>query len=329
MDDRTSTNNSQVPSGNEPSDVLRQYIEALVEDVVFNGESFEAQKKWLRRYCELEHIDSDGLITNLSEFFDTMEELKSSASKTSVKLAYLQARDCYISTSIVDKLMESLAKGRSNNAEEEVGHGSAIGHDYVDLGLPSGTLWATCNLGASKPEDYGEYYAWGETEPKDEYDWETYKYAHGNDDETCELTKYCNSEDDGYHGFTDYLTELQNSDDPATANWGPKWQTPSKVQWDELIANSTNTWTTRNGINGLLFTSKKNGQSLFFPASGCPWFPMKEEDETGSSGYYWSRSLYTEDPVLAEDIFFDSHGIGISFDSRRMRGYSVRPVRKN
>ena len=145
MDDRTFTTNNQVPSDNEPSDVLRQYIEALVEDVVLNGESFEAQKKWLRRYCELEHIDNDGLITNLSEFFDTMKELKSSASKTAVKLAYLQARDCYISTSIVDKLVESLAKGRSNNAEEKVGRGSAIGHDYVDLGLPSGTLWETKN----------------------------------------------------------------------------------------------------------------------------------------------------------------------------------------
>ena len=225
--------------------------------------------------------------------------------------------------------MEGLEKGRSNNAEEEVVRGSTDGHDYVDLGLPSGTLWATCNIGASKPEDYGEYYAWGETEPKDEYDWETYKYAHENDNEIYELTKYCNSKDNGYNGFTDNLTELQNSDDPATAKWGPEWQTPSKAQWGELMANTTNTWTTRNGINGLLFTSKKNGQSLFLPASGRPWYSWEEEDEAGSSGYYWSRSLYTEAPVLAEDIYFDSNGIGLSSDSRRLMGYSVRPVRKN
>lgn len=116
-----------------------------MEDVVLNGESFEAQKKWLRRYCELEHIDSDGLTTNLSEFFDTMEELKSSASKTAVKLAYLQARECYISTSTVDKLVEGLEKGRTKKAEEEVDHGSIGIHGYVDLGLPSGTLWKTEN----------------------------------------------------------------------------------------------------------------------------------------------------------------------------------------
>ena len=137
MDDRTFTNNSQVQLGHGPSDLLKQFIEALVEEVVLNGEPFEAQKKWLRKYCEGEHIDSEVVIESLTEFFDNMEELKTSDSKAAVKLAHLQARECYISASTVDKLVEGLATVRAN--------GSTDSHDYVDLGLPSGTLWKTKN----------------------------------------------------------------------------------------------------------------------------------------------------------------------------------------
>ena len=90
-------------------------------------------------------------------------------------------------------------------------------HEWVDLGLPSGTLWATCNVGASKPEEYGDYFAWGETEPKDEYCWSTYLHCKG---DYNSLTKYCHQYDYGYNGFTDNLTELEPADDAATANWG-------------------------------------------------------------------------------------------------------------
>ena len=117
-------------------------------------------------------------------------------------------------------------------------------HTYVDLGLPSGTLWATCNVGANFPEEYGDYFAWGETQPKDTYNWSTYKYANGDYDK---LTKYCNRSDYGNNGFTDNLTALQTGDDPATANWGSGWRRPSKAQWDELLANTTNQWTAKNG----------------------------------------------------------------------------------
>ena len=141
MDDRTFNNSSQVNSGNEPSDLLKQFIEALVEDVVLHGEPFDVQKKWLHKYCNVEHFDSDSLIANLTEFFDNMEELKSSESKAAVKLAYLQARDCYVSAATVDKLVEGLAKKRTNKAEEVEHNDSADDRDYVDLGLPSGTLW--------------------------------------------------------------------------------------------------------------------------------------------------------------------------------------------
>ena len=148
--------------------------------------------------------------------------------------------------------------------------GSANGHEWVDLGLPSGTLWATCNVGASKPEGYGSYFAWGETKPQSSntYNWNTYKYANGTTRDDPKLTKYCSQSKYGDNGFTDDLTTLQSGDDPATANWGSGWRTPSKSQWDELKSNTVNQWTTKNGVAGRLFTSKKNGQSVFLPAAG-------------------------------------------------------------
>ena len=92
-----------------------------------------------------------------------------------------------------------------------------VTHEWVDLGLPSGTLWATCNVGASSPEGYGDYFAWGETEPKDYYDWSTYKWCNGNE---VTLTKYCTDSFFGYNGFTDGKTELDPEDDAAYVNWG-------------------------------------------------------------------------------------------------------------
>ncbi len=113
--------------------------------------------------------------------------------------------------------------------------GTIDGRDYVDLGLPSGTLWATCNVGASKPEEYGDYFAWGETTPKSTYYWSTYKWCKGSE---TTMTKYCTRSDYGYNGFTDNLTELQPEDDAATANWGSVWKMPSYAQFSELFNSS-------------------------------------------------------------------------------------------
>lgn len=120
-------------------------------------------------------------------------------------------------------------------------------HEYVDLGLPSGTLWATCNVGANAPEEYGDYFAWGEIQPKDYYDESTYQYCIGSYNT---LTKYCNNSSYGYNGFTDNLTTLQPEDDAATANWGAGWRMPTKGEWEELYNNTTCTWTTQNNVSG-------------------------------------------------------------------------------
>ena len=190
----------------------------------------------------------------------------------------------------------------------------------VDLGLPSGIKWASCNVGAEKPEDYGNYYAWGEVSPKEDYSWATYKYANGAADK---LTKYCNKESYGDNGFTDNKTTLDPEDDAACANWGGSWRMPTDAEWGELIANCTWTWTTQNGINGYRVASKTNSNSIFLPAAGY-------RDDTnlstvGRRGRYWSSSLGGNDPRDAWGLYFDSDYVDRD-GSNRGRGQSVRPV---
>ena len=197
--------------------------------------------------------------------------------------------------------------------------GRAHINDYVDLGLPSGTKWATCNVGADSPEDYGDYFAWGETTPKDTYDWSTYQYGDGS---SSTLTKYCNNSGYGYEGFTDDLTTLLPEDDAATANWGPDWRMPTKAEWQELLDNTTVTWTTQNGVSGRLFTAA-NGNSLFLPAAG--YRDNSSLYNAGSDGFYWSSSLDTDHPFHAGDFAFKSDGCNM-YGNTRFYGFAVRPV---
>ena len=190
--------------------------------------------------------------------------------------------------------------------------------DWVDLGLPNGLLWATRNVGATSPEDYGDYFAWGETTTKSVYDWTTYIYCNG---DYNQLTKYCSRSDFGYNGFTDNLTILQPGDDAATANYGGR--TPTIEEWQELINNTTAQWTTRNGVNGRLFTSS-NGNSLFLPAAGYRW--DSSLNFAGNRGFYWSSSLDTDDPSRARIFGFLSTFQGVNRGNRD-DGLSVRAVR--
>ena len=198
--------------------------------------------------------------------------------------------------------------------------GAHNGHEYVDLGLPSGLKWATCNVGAESPEGYGDYFAWGEVEPKTTYNWSTYKYRTASD----QLTKYCNNSSYGKDGFTDNKTELDPEDDAATVNWGGKWRMPTRAEQNELREKCTWTWTTQNGVNGYKVTGP-NGNSIFLPATGG----MDEGDlsDGGSWGYYWSGSLYTDGPDCAYYVSFDSGLVDWDY-SARYYGLTVRPVCK-
>ena len=191
-------------------------------------------------------------------------------------------------------------------------------HEYVDLGLPSGTLWATCNVGANSPEQYGDYFAWGETAPKEVYTWETYKWCNGTWDS---LTKY---NFQNYYGTVDNKKELEPADDAAQANWGLSWQMPTKAQQDELHEHCNWQWTTMNGVNGYLGTGP-SGKTLFLPAAGY-------KDGTrivseGEFGYYWSHSLFYGMSLYAYNQLFFSGSSPSWNKQERSFGISIRPVR--
>ena len=201
------------------------------------------------------------------------------------------------------------------------GNGSYNGHDYIDLGLPSGTMWATCNVGADTPEDHGDYFAWGETTPKTTYNWSTYIFSKG---DYNQLTKYCGQSDFGFNGFTDNLKSLLASDDAATANWGEGWCTPTYNQWVELLRKCSHTWITINGVNGCLFTSR-NGNSIFLPAASS----RRDGDSrnAGDDGCYWSSTLNKTYPDGVKGFRFtlsiDDYDI---YDLSREAGMPVRAV---
>jgi hypothetical protein len=192
-------------------------------------------------------------------------------------------------------------------------------HEWVDLGLPSGLKWATCNVGASQPEEYGDYFAWGEVEPKEYYYWDSYKWCNGTENTQ---TKYCTNSDYGYNGFTDYKTTFDLSDDAANYNWGGEWRMPTKEEQDELYNNCSWEWTTQNGVNGYTVTGP-NGNSIFLPAAG--FRGGSSLYDAGSVGYYWSSSLYTSYPVWACVLSFYSGNVGRG-SNYSYYGRSVRPV---
>lgn len=191
--------------------------------------------------------------------------------------------------------------------------------EYVDLGLQSGTLWANCNVGATSPEDYGDYFAWGETKPKTTYLWRTYKYCRDSYGE--KLTKYCYNSIYGFNGYSDDLTTLESCDDAATANCGADWRMPTKEECRELIDNCVIESTTVNGVFGGRFTGP-NGNSIFLPNGG--YYNEYYYQSVGEGGgLYWSSSLATENhPSCAWHL--NSRG-GI-VESTRESGFSVRPV---
>ena len=191
------------------------------------------------------------------------------------------------------------------------------GHEWVDLGLPSGLKWATCNVGASSPSDYGNYYAWGETSTKSYYDWSTYRYCNGSG---YSLTKY---NTDSSYGTVDNRTRLEMADDAARANWGDSWRMPTDVEWVELWYYCNWTWTTQGGRNGCKLTSKTNGNSIFLPAAG--FREGSSLNAAGSYGYYWSSSLSSDLPSCAWNRHIYSDGLSRS-RSAHYWGLTIRPV---
>lgn len=182
------------------------------------------------------------------------------------------------------------------------------GHKFVDLGLPSGLLWAETNVGASTPYADGDYYAWGETETKSYYSWSTYKWSNS-------PTKY---------NYSDDKTKLEASDDVATVKWGKECRMPSRAEFQELYNKCDWTWkSSYNGARGYLVTGP-SGQTIFLPASGRRF--NGDLNGHGSYGCYWSSSLSASNTDYAYYLDFYSDLIGPSVSDYRYIGCSVRPV---
>ena len=234
--------------------------------------------------------------------------------------------------------------GGDNNGGDNGGNnhteGIINGHAYVDLGLPSGTLWATCNVGAARPEEYGEYYAWGETKTKDTYHdfnyhfGSSYVYHMLDHDDLSTMVKYCDDPNYGWLGFTDSLTILEPVDDVASALWGGGWRIPSPEEFRELFTNCNWTVTTQQGVRGLKVTAS-NGNSVFFPAAGFMQFQFVFSLEDGK-GFYWMNETFWNDCREAWSLYFDPsiepfswspNTEGILFHNEpRYSGFSARPV---
>ncbi|MBO5346265.1 MAG: DUF1566 domain-containing protein [Paludibacteraceae bacterium] len=189
-----------------------------------------------------------------------------------------------------------------------------LGAQAVDLGLS--VKWASCNVGATRPEEYGDYFAWGEVKPKSVYDWSTYKYCNGSYNT---LTKYNTGSD---YGRVDNKSTLEAQDDAATVNWGGAWRMPTKAEQDELRTKCKWVWTTLNGVNGYKVIGP-NGNSIFLPAAG--YVDEGTLYGAGSLGGYWSSSLFTGYPSSAYYVYFNSDNVDW-YGYNRGCGRSVRPV---
>ena len=215
----------------------------------------------------------------------------------------------------------------------------------VDLGLPSGNLWATCNVGAANPWNYGDYYAWGETHTKDNYNWKTYKYCNG---AYNSLTKYNN---DAEYGTVDNKTTLESSDDVAIAVFGAAYSMPTLADWKELADECYWVWTAdynNRGVNGyVVYRAKADADKgvkvykedntpsasysnsdahIFLPAAGSR---SSSDHDVGYFGYYWSGSLYEYGPSSARLCDFHSNDVNVSYSyGYRYVGFSIRPVKR-
>lgn len=223
--------------------------------------------------------------------------------------------------------------------------GSENGHDYIDLELPSGTLWATANVGANMPEAYGDYFAWGEIEPKKTYSWSNYKYGTNE----SSITKYCCDSVVGKDGFVDGKTMLEAADDVAHVKWGGRWTMPTEDQWKELSTQCYWVWTENYGGTGsngyIVYKAKRRDDKgaraykgtkpvelysmsdvhIFLPATGCRF--EETLSYSGSYGYYWASVLDTNEDTQYGALYVGFRAASVYHNYYyRYYGHAVRPV---
>ena len=237
----------------------------------------------------------------------------------------------FVAFAVISAMVCSCSKGSPEDSPggQEVVETSIIvnGHEAVDLGLS--VKWATCNIGATKPQEYGDYFAWGETVSKSDYRWKTYKWCKGGSE--TNLTKYNTS---SKLGAVDNKILLDSEDDVASVKWKGGWRMPTYEEFNELKSKCTSTWTddyNGTGVSGRVFTSRLSGyesRSIFLPVAGCYMYGVSKDSE-GKRGYYWSSSLYIDNSRAPWFFYFiQSSSPSLVAAQGRCCGFSVRPVIK-
>lgn len=190
------------------------------------------------------------------------------------------------------------------------------GHEAVDLGLPSGLKWATCNVGATKPEEAGGFYAWGEVAEKDAYEWKTYKWCE--DGSYSKLTKY----NENVSVYT-----LEPEDDAAHVLWGGSWRMPTREEFEELLTKCTRKFTTQNEVRGLLVTGP-NGNSIFLPSAG--YNPGTQVQWTNNRGYWWTCNGNYGNKTMGYAFYsqYDQGRTYVNGQISRDDGLNIRAVTK-
>ena len=287
---------------------------SLLDKISFNKENVFTSANW-GWYPYF--VESDNQSYSLSHFsyagyYQMQSERASDGTWSTNRIGSIRPDDASAKWRANDRMLVHKGPQIDNN-----------GHQYVDLGLPSGTLWATCNVGALAPEEFGGYYAWGETDEKETYSWETYKWCDGTQPKVTNpsLTKYC---DRGGYGALDGKITLELADDVAHIKWGGSWHIPTQEEVLELINNCESEWTNVNGVNGMTFKGV-NGNSIFIPAAG---YKKNAKYYTGE-GQYWTTSLGNHSTSIPYLEFLKS-GIetyeGDLYSTQRYSGFSIRPV---
>ena len=228
----------------------------------------------------------------------------------------------------------SIMAGGDNNGDTS--H-APVGVEAIDLGLPSGTLWANMNVGAERPEEGGLFFAWGEimgyssdfSEGRT-FNWANYKWMSKGQSNGNYINKY--QIDDNWEGgcwydsnglfVGDGKANLDLADDAAHVNWGGKWVMPTYEELCELLDNTTNEWTTLNGVSGRKFTSKTNGNSIFMPAAGL----LKDKIHYKVYGHYWTASVYSSSSIFGWELMFTGDILSKKMYTNRFEGQNVRPV---